>query len=110
MALTATALKNVKPKQQAYKLADEKGLLLLVTPSGGMLWRFKYRVDGRSADGEPKRVEKLLSLGNCPDVSLKDARERRDVARQQVASGVDPAQKKQQDKQASRFGAANCDA
>jgi integrase len=107
MALTATAIKNAKPTNKPYKLADEKGLHLLVAPSGGMLWRFKYRFDGTGEDGTPKRVEKLLSLGSYPEVSLKTARERRDAAREQLANGVDPGRKKQQDKVASRIGAAN---
>lgn len=107
MALTATAIKNAKPKLKAYKLSDEKGLHLLVTPSGGMLWRFKYRFDGVAADGSPKRVEKLLSLGGHPEVSLKLARDRRDAARELLATGLDPALQKQQDKRASKLGAAN---
>ena len=74
MALSITTIRNAKPKASPYKLADEKGLFLLVQPSGGMLWRMKYRVDGSDADGNPKRVEKKLGLGTYPDVSLKDAR------------------------------------
>jgi Arm DNA-binding domain len=107
MALTATALKNAKPKAKPYKLADEKGLFVIVSPSGGMLWRWKYRVDGVGQDGEPKRIEKLLALGTYPEVSLKLARDRRDVAREQHATGIDPAEKKQRDKAAGKIGAAN---
>ncbi|MCC7394952.1 MAG: integrase arm-type DNA-binding domain-containing protein [Sphingomonadaceae bacterium] len=107
MALTATAIRNAKPKAKPYKLADEKGLYLEVRPAGGMLWRWKYRVDGVGPDGLPKRIEKLLALGGYPDVSLKAARERRDAAREQLAAGVDPAVQKQRDKQAAKVGAAN---
>ncbi|WP_447726636.1 tyrosine-type recombinase/integrase [Sphingomonas koreensis] len=107
MALTATALKNAKPKAKPYKLADEKGLFVTVSPSGGMLWRWKYRVDGVGADGQPKRIEKLLSLGGYPEVSLKAARERRDTAREQHAAGIDPAEKKRRDKAVAKVGAAN---
>jgi len=53
----------------------------MVTPKGGKWWRFKYRFEGK---------EKLLSLGTYPDVSLADARERREVARKLLAQGVDP--------------------
>ena len=63
-------------------MADGGGLFLLVTPAGGRLWRLKYRVGGR---------EKLLSFGGYPEVGLKDARERRDQARRQLASGIDPS-------------------
>lgn len=53
MALTAMAIKNAKPKATAYKLSDERGLFLSIAPSGGMLWRWKYRVDGIGPDGQP---------------------------------------------------------
>jgi integrase len=82
MALTDTALKAAKPRDAAYKLFDEKGLFLLVSRTGGRLWRFKYRLGGK---------EKLISLGAYPDVSLKAARERRDAARTLVAAGTDPS-------------------
>lgn len=107
MALTATALKNAKPRAKPYKLADEKGLFVIVSPSGGVLWRWKYRVDGVGENGQPKRIEKLLALGTYPEVSLKLARERRDAAREQHATGIDPAEKKQRDKAAGKIGAAN---
>jgi integrase len=107
MALLITTLRNAKPKEKPYKLADEKGLFLLVQPSGGMLWRMKYRIDGRDEAGNPKRVEKKLGLGTYPDVSLKDARDRRDEARRNLASGIDPAEKKRRDILASKAGAAN---
>ncbi|KPF80499.1 integrase arm-type DNA-binding domain-containing protein [Novosphingobium sp. AAP93] len=107
MALSITTIRNAKPKAKPYKLADEKGLFLLVQPSGGMLWRMKYRVDGRDSDGNPKRVEKKLGLGTYPEVSLKDARERRDEARRQLANGIDPAEQKRRDVLASRVSAAN---
>ena len=79
--------KDDKVKVAPYKLADEKGLYLLVTPSGGKLWRYKYRFDGK---------EKLLSIGAYPDVSLASARERRDAARKLIASDppIDPSENK----------------
>jgi predicted transcriptional regulator len=54
---------------------------MLVSPTGGRLWRFRYRLNG---------VEKLLTFGAYPDVSLKRAREKRDDARKLVADEVDP--------------------
>ena len=81
MALTDTAIRNARPGAKPVKLSDEKGLFLLVQPSGGKLWRLKYRVDGR---------EKKLSLGRYPEVSLREARQRRDEARAQLANGIDP--------------------
>ena len=62
MALTDTAIRNAKPRERDYKLADGGGLYLLVTPAGGRLWRLKYRADG---------VERKLSIGKYPAVSLE---------------------------------------
>jgi integrase len=107
MALTDTAIKNAKPKTRPYKLADEKGLHLLVQPSGGLLWRMKYRADGSDDQGQPKRVEKLLSFGRYPEVTLKGARALRDDARKKLAEGHDPGQIKKVAKIASVLGAAN---
>ncbi|KUR81211.1 integrase arm-type DNA-binding domain-containing protein [Novosphingobium sp. Fuku2-ISO-50] len=107
MALTSTAIRNAKPKAKPYKLADEKGLFLLVQPSGGMLWRFKFRVDGRDEQGNPKKVERKLGLGTYPDVSLKDARALRDDARTLLAKGIDPAEKKRRDAHIAKVSAAN---
>jgi integrase len=91
MALNDTQVRNAKPHATPYKLADEKGLTLLVNPNGSKWWRFRYRVDGR---------EKMLSLGVYPDVSLKKARDRRDEERELVAEKVDPSKKRQTDKAA----------
>ena len=82
MALTDMKVKALKPKEKSYKVADEKGLFILVMPNGGKWWRFKYYFE---------KKEKLLSFGTYPDVSLAQARERRDDARKLVASGVDPS-------------------
>ena len=89
MALNDTQIKNAKPKAKPYKLADEKGLTLLINPSGSKWWRLRYRVNGR---------EKMLSLGVYPDVSLKKARERRDNERELIADNIDPSKARQSDK------------
>lgn len=107
MSLVSIQLRNAKPGLKPYKMADEKGLFLLVQPSGGMLWRFKYRINGHDDDGSPKRIEKKLGLGTYPDVSLKEARERRDEARRMLANGIDPAEQKQRDRRAAMASAAN---
>lgn len=72
-----------------------------------MLWRFKYRYDGRDETGQPKRIEKKLGLGTYPEVSLKEARERRDEARKLLAQGIDPAEQKQRDRRAAMVAASN---
>ena len=82
MALTDTAVRNSKPSEKAQRLFDGGGLYLEVSPSGGKWWRLKYRFAGR---------EKRLSLGTYPDVSLKDARVRRDDARKRLSDGIDPS-------------------
>jgi len=98
MALTATGVRNAKPREKPYKMGDSLGLFLLVEPSGGKLWRLKYRVVGR---------EKKLALGAYPDVSLADARKRRDEARELLADGKDPSREKQQEKHRAKLAAAN---
>ncbi len=98
MPLTETAAKQAKPKDKPYKLTDEKGMYLEVMPNGSKYWRLKYRHLGK---------EKRLALGVYPDVSLKQARDKRDDARKQIAAGSDPGQLKQADKRAKRLAAAN---
>jgi integrase len=89
--LTELQIRAAKPAEKPYKLYDERGLFMLVTPAGGRLWRFKYRHAG---------VEKLLTLGGYPDVSLKRAREKRDDARRSVADGIDPGVKRRAERDA----------
>jgi integrase len=89
--LTETRIRTAKPAEKPYKLFDERGLYLHVAPTGGRLWRFRYRHGG---------VEKLLALGVYPDVPLKRAREKRDEARRLVADGIDPSAKRQAEKAA----------
>jgi integrase len=82
MALTDTAVRNAKLREKAYKLFDGGGLFLLVNPKGSRYWRLKYRYNGK---------EKLLALGVYPDIGLKEARNRRDDARKQIAQDIDPS-------------------
>jgi integrase len=98
MALTDVAIRNAKPGAKAAKLADGGGMFLLVTPAGGKLWRLKYRVEGR---------EKLLAMGSYPEVSLGEARKRREEARTLIAQGKDPSREKQREKVRARIGAAD---
>lgn len=82
MALTDIQLKRAKPKDKDYKLGDTGGLYLLVTVAGGKLWRFKYRIEGK---------EKKLSFGAYPELSLLEARARRDEARKLLTKEIDPS-------------------
>lgn len=98
MALNHTKIINAKPAEKAYKLADEKGLFLFITPKGGMYWRMKYRFGGK---------EKLLALGVYPDVSLAKARDKRDDARKLLADDIDPGEHRKIMKQVESDRSAN---
>lgn len=86
MPLTNTKIKNAKPRPRNYKLGDEKGLYLLVTPAGAKYWRVKYRY---------AKKERTYSIGVYPEISLKEARTRCDEARKELSQGIDPSQAKQ---------------
>lgn len=112
MALTDTAIRTAKPKDKAYKLYDEKGLFLQVTPNGGKWWRFKYQFNGK---------EKLLSLGTYPEVPLAGrwqdpetkkiwidgARDKRDKARELIAGDIDPSDNRKAQKKTKDGNLAN---
>jgi integrase len=82
MRLNDTIVRKTKPDDKPRKLFDGGGLYLLVNPNGSRWWRMKYRFNS---------VEKMLSFGVHPTISLKLARERREAARRQIAQGLDPA-------------------
>jgi integrase len=92
MALTETALKALKPKEKSHTLADERGLFVEVFPTGGIVWRYRYRVDGR---------REKLTLGKYPALTLKNARIKRDEAAQAAAMSKSPARQKQLAKRAA---------
>lgn len=81
MPLSDVKVRNAKPGQKQIKLSDSDGMYLLLTPNGGKCWRLKYRYGGK---------EKVLALGTYPEISLADARHRREDARKLLANGVDP--------------------
>jgi integrase len=98
MPLTDTAIRTAKPTGKPQKLTDGGGLFLLISSKGGKWWRLKYRFEGK---------EKLLSLGTYPDTSLKDAREKREAARKQLAAGIDPGEHRKAVKAAKTEQTAN---
>jgi hypothetical protein len=98
MPLTDTALKKAKASEKPFRMFDERGLYLEVSPAGGKWWRFKYRHSDK---------EKRLSLGVYPDVSLKGARDLRDEARKLLVSGIDPSANRKATKAAASDRAAN---
>lgn len=86
MPLTDIKIRNAKPREKPYKLADEKGLFLLINCNNSKYWRLKYRFSGK---------EKLLAIGVYPETSLADARSKRDQARRLLADNIDPGTIKQ---------------
>ncbi len=90
MMLVATAIKSAKPADTPYRVADEKGLCLLIQKNSNQWWRLNYRIQG---------VRKTISLGVYPDIGRKEARDLRDEARKQVALGTDPSELRKTDKE-----------
>jgi len=89
--LSDAKIKALKPTGKKYKTSDFDGLYIEVTAKGSKIWRFKYRM--KIEKGRYK--EKLLTIGHYPEFTLKNARAARDVAREQVAKGLDPSALKQ---------------
>jgi integrase len=98
MPLNATQVKNVKPGPKTKRYFDSKGMYLEVTSAGGMYWRLKYRLNGK---------EKRLSLGVYPDVSLAEARDKRDEERKLIAKGINPTQVRKAEKASGIENGAN---
>jgi len=98
LPLTDLQVQKAKPKENEYKLSDGGGLYLLITPTGGKLWRLKYRFGGK---------EKLLSFKSYPEISLSQARQSREQARQLIANGVDPSEFKKNQAHQRKIEALN---
>ena len=93
MPLTDTQARKARPSANPFKLSDSGGLYLAVMPTGGKLWRWKYRFDGK---------EKLMALGSYPEVSLAEARNRHAEGKRLLAAGVDPMARRMAVKIASK--------
>lgn len=98
MALTDLQIRKASPAATAYKLSDAEGLYVLVKPSGSKLWQMKYRYVGK---------EKTLSIGQYPQVSLVDARDKRLAAKKLLIEGIDPSAKKKEDKRLLAYSTRN---
>jgi integrase len=96
--LSDARVSKAKPADKEFKLSDGGGLHLLVTTTGGKLWRFQYRFNGK---------QKLLAFGRYPEISLSVARQRREEARAFLALGQDPGEAKKDAKRAAVFNAAS---
>lgn len=96
--LTDTQIRKVKSREKSFKLADGKGLFLIVQSNGSKYWRFRYWFGDK---------EKSLSLGVYPEMTLAGARKKRDEARQMLADDVDPGMAKQLKKRVKKLGPEN---
>ena len=98
MPLNDAICKNAKPEEKPRKLSDSGGLFLKIMPTGAKYWQWKYRLHGK---------EKLFSFGVYPEVTLGEAREKRDAARKLLASGVDPSLEKKNTQTLAKLNAEN---
>ncbi len=98
MPLTDTKVRSLKARDKQYKVADGRGLFLVITPGSSKYWRFRYRFVDR---------EKSLAIGIYPDVSLSEARDKAHEARKMLANDIDPGAEKQNKKLARKLAAAN---
>lgn len=101
VALTEAAIRAAAPREKAYRLFHGDGLYLEVSPSGGRLWRLKYRFSGK---------EKLLALGKHPAVTLTDAKDAAIDAKRLLRSGIDPSLARKIDKASSGAAADSFEA
>ena len=98
MTLNDRQIRNAKPQEKPYKLADGGGLYLHVTPKGTKSFQLKFRFDGK---------EQVLTIGKYPHISLSEARAMAETAKTQIAQGINPAAQKQAEKQQAQEAALN---
>lgn len=98
MKLTKIKCDAAKPKKKPYKVADGEGMYLEIRPNGSKYWRLRYRMHGK---------QKLFAIGVYPEISLKEARERRRDARELLREGIDPSQHKRNVKRIAALNASN---
>lgn len=98
MPLTDLEVRRAAPRERTYRISDGRGMYLEIAPAGGKYWRLKYRFNAR---------EKRLALGVYPDVTLAQARRKRDETRAMLADGIDPSQAKKEKKRLARLKATN---
>ena len=98
MSLNDTHIRSLRAPGDVGKHADGAGLTLVIKPTGATLWRYRYRIDGK---------ENMYAIGVYPEVSLKQARERRDEARKLVRQGIHPAHHRKAEKLRQTYANAN---
>lgn len=85
MGLSTTAINAMKPQEKVYRIADGEGLSIEIRPSGAKYWRYRYRFHDKP---------NMITLGEYPSLTIRDARRLRDEAKDKLAQGIDPAQTK----------------
>ena len=85
--LTELSIKQAKTKEKQYKLTDGEGMYLRVYPNGSKYWQLQYWFDGK---------QKILSFGVWPNISLKEARDKRFAAKKLIKEGIDPNDEKKE--------------
>jgi integrase len=98
--LTDIQVKNSKPKEKPWTLADGNGLYLEVSPNGKKFWRMAYR-------RPDSKKNNRLSFGDYPLITLAEARVKCLAARKLLSSGIDPASDRDEKKQLATNSAAN---
>lgn len=98
MPLTDPKVRNAKPRESAYTLADGEALFLVVSPKGVKTWRYRYRMHGK---------QQTYTIGRYPDYSLAEARAKRDEARKLVERGIHPTRHKKAERARRRAESAN---
>ncbi|QCJ69678.1 integrase [Providencia heimbachae] len=98
MLLTDIQIRKAKPKDKAYTLNDGNGLSLLIESNGSKGWRFRYRFAGKP---------KMISFGVYGQISLADARRKRDEAKKQLSEGIDPSDARKSEKITQKYAAEN---
>lgn len=83
--LTDVKIRNLKPKEKLYRVADTHGLTIEINPNGSKLWRHRFRFKNKAT---------MMSLGNYPEVSLLDARQHRDSNKQLIKKGINPVKER----------------
>ncbi|AUU13356.1 tyrosine-type recombinase/integrase [Proteus mirabilis] len=98
MPLTDIQIRKANPKEKPYTLNDGNGLSLLIEPNGSKGWRFRYRFAGKP---------KMISLGVYGQVTLAEARKKRDEAKKQLAENINPSDARKSEKIALRYATEN---
>ncbi len=98
MLLTDIKIKKANAQDKPYTLNDGNGLSLLIDSTGTKGWRFRCRFAGKP---------KLISFGTYDNVSLAEARKRRDEAKAMLANGINPSDARRAEKLSLQFSTEN---